>query len=370
MREGHCWRRGPPNGAGFASLSVGGAVETVGTAHGVLALSNRSGSTQRRSGVAHRQAGLLAVAGLLAAAGLVTFQGTVTWLEQSLRASMPDLPAIDISARLLEREPVPITVTAAWMKVPFMATTGELRTDPTLWRRMHFDDWDSVPMPLRNQGLDAMLNRYADLLASPSTWDTMQPEDWDEVPQPIRALAFRHMAEYWSGYYGLGTEHDIPGGTMADTLSALIMSESWFDHRAVNVNRSGSRDIGVGQAAECSRERMIALHQAGLVDVLLNDEDYFDPWKSTRFVALWMGFLLDEAGGDLDLAIRAYNQGGARARRGEGAEYLESTKRRLHHFIRNEGAAGAWSHLWKRDRELTAASRPWLTPQTPPSIAD
>ena len=38
----------------------------------------------------------------------------------------------------------------------------------------------------------------------------MGAADWDVVPQPICALAFRHMAEYWSGDYRVDAEHGIP----------------------------------------------------------------------------------------------------------------------------------------------------------------
>jgi hypothetical protein len=127
------------------------------------------------------------------------------------------------------------------------------------------------------------------------------------------------------------------------------------------VNRWGNRDLGVAQAADCTRTRMIALYDAGVVDVRFEDEDYFDPWKGTRFVALWVGLLLDEVHGDLEMAVRAYHRGSARALRGEGTEYLEAMKRRLHRFVRNEDRRGAWDYVWNRDRVLTAQSRPWLS---------
>lgn len=82
---------------------------------------------------------------------------------------------------------------------------------------------------------------------NPRVWDGMDAEDWDQVPQPMRTLAYRQMVAYWAGYYDVGARYKLLPGVVADTLAAIVMSESWFDHRVLLVNRDGTRDIGLAE---------------------------------------------------------------------------------------------------------------------------
>jgi hypothetical protein len=171
-------------------------------------------------------------------------------------------------------------------------------------------------------------------------------------------MAYIQMVKYWSGYYQVGTRFGLPRGTVTNTMNAIVMAESWFEHRGSHTNPGGDRDIGLGGSSEYCRRTIQRLARDGAIDFTLEEHDYFDPWQATRVVAVWFELMLQEANGDLELAVRSYNRGWPLARRGEGEVYLANVKRLRRRYIRNEDGSPAWHSLFDRARneELATAA--------------
>jgi hypothetical protein len=296
-----------------------------------------------------------AVVLLLLAAGA----GALYWWMDRAAGRVPGVAEIDLYPLFVDTTPVSVRFVVGGFTVERRVTADDILHDVLLWQRMRLPDWNAVPEALRRRGLANMLARYRRALTDPTAWDRMSAADWDLIPQPMRTVAYRHMVAYWAGYYDVGGAYGLAPGLVADTLAAIVMTESWFEHRAVLVNHDGSRDLGLGQASDYARTRLRQLHERGEADASFTDDEYVNPWKATRFVALWMSIMLDETDGDFDAAVRAYNRGVARAGDERGAAYLDLVRQRLDRFIRNRDAPPAWTLVWTQARALEREAWPW-----------
>lgn len=284
-----------------------------------------------------------AIAVWLLAAGLAGF----FYLDRRVRepVALPAVGDVDIFASLFDVRPVTVTTTTAWQKTTVTLPRYRFLEDRSVWLRMHFDDWDLLPGDLRAEGLGRMIDTFGRYAVTPEVWPAMTAEDWDWLPQPIRAMAFVSMVEHWVGFYAVGEGFDLDRAEVMRTVKAIAMSESWFDHRAFLINKDGSVDIGIAGASGYARDVIRRWHERGLCDFTAADADYYNPWVATRFLAFWFQVMLEEADGDLTLAVRAYNWGIGRARSGNGEEYLAAIRRRRSRFFVGPSGSFTWRLL-------------------------
>ena len=118
---------------------------------------------------------------VLPAVGLV-------WLRHSLETTPPIVRPPDLLSAFFDTTPVTVVFTFEGEHVLRHTTAHDIRSNPTLWRHMRLAEWNTVPDPLRREGLDRMLARYRGILMNPRVWDGMDAGDWDLVPQPMRTL--------------------------------------------------------------------------------------------------------------------------------------------------------------------------------------
>ena len=302
----------------------------------------------RRSTRRSRLAGALLAGSFVAASAAVAYAATI----HVLAAERPPLPPRLLAQRLpADAQLIALTLTRNWKKVTVERSIGEVTWRPSIWREMHFDDWDRLPADIRRRGLTRMRYRFASVAAGPIAWSTMDAADWDAVPQPIRMVVFPLLIEYWVDEHGTGRDFCLPSDLLVDTVSAIVMAESWFEHRADVVNQWGNRDMGLGQCSNRCRRDLGEMADAGLIDFKLGDEDYLNPWYSTWAAVVWFGLELARAGGDVDLAIRAYHRGFEAAAKGDGEEYLNNVQRlRRKYFGQKPERSPTWQQLaaWAR----------------------
>jgi hypothetical protein len=296
--------------------------------------------------------------------GVVAIVSTAGGLYLYRRVNEPVIPPpvgdLDVFASLFDVRPVTVRTTIAWEKLTETVPRWRFLADRTIWLRMHFEDWDQLPADLRAEGLGRMLDRYGRYAVTPALWTVMTADDWDQVPQPIRAMAFVSMIEHWVQFYAVGEGFDLDQDEVLRTVKAIAMSESWFDHRSFLLNTDGSVDIGIAGASAYARRVIRRWSDSGRIDFSFEDGDYFNPYNATRFLAFWFQAMLEEADGDLPLAIRAYNWGIGRARAGFGAEYLDAVERRRRRYFNGPSGSFTWRLLSQFRRENLPPGMPAL----------
>ena len=295
---------------------------------------------------------LLSVLACTVLAGVLSGSVWVHRFATSAEAPAP-VPAPSPLTALSNVAPIPITITTpAWTKVREIVTVDQLHTDHRLWRQMHFGDWDGVSVAYRETALKAMIRAHADLFRGPDRWRTMTAADWDDIPQPIRAMVYLRMIWHWAAMERVGVEFNLNPEKVALTIGAIVMAESWFEHRAINVNPWGNRDFGLAQCSDFCRAEIAAMIARCELLFRPTDADYFNPWIATRIATVWFRRELRNANGDLDLAARAYHRGIDQALDEKGDVYIARVQQLRDRYIRAQGPSETWRFLVREIRAL------------------
>ena len=267
----------------------------------------------------------------------------------------PAVSPPDLASALADATPVTVTITtASWARETVTVTADAVRSDRSLWRQMHLGDWDRVATPLRERALDTMLVGYARVLRR-STWRHMTTADWDIVPQPMRAAAYLRMVHHWTAVRSVGAEFGLSTTQVAQTVAAIVMAESWFEHRAFNENPYGNRDLGLAQCSDYCRRTVAEMAAAGELPFSPTDADYLDPRIGSYIATIWFERELRRTEGDVALAIRAYHRGLDAAMDEKGDAYLAKVERLRDQYVRTQRASPSWAYL--TTRIATAALR-------------
>lgn len=313
----------------------------------------RHGHAPRRSG----PAGVPNRAGVWARRTAITVAVLVLGIERMVGFAAPALKtywgvpppappaAISPYELLVDLRPVSFTMTVNWNKVRLTSTAEHLASNPMFWRNMYFDDWDRLPADLRQTALSRMTARHRRVAAGPQVWSRMSAADWDLVPQPLRAVVFPRMIEHWAEAYSVTNIYHLDPEHVIDTLNAIMMAESWFEHRGINVNEWGNKDLGLGGCSNRCRRILAEMSEAGDLDFALSEEDYFNPWHATRALVVWFGLELIRSDGDIDLAVRAYHRGFKAAAGGDGLEYLSNVNRLRARYFTGDLSSPTWVAL-------------------------
>jgi Transglycosylase SLT domain len=153
---------------------------------------------------------------------------------------------------------------------------------------------------------------------------------------------------HWTETRAVGAEFALSPTHVAQAIAAIVMAESWFEHRAFNVNRYGNRDLGLAQCSDYCRRTIAAMAAAGELPFSPSEADYFDPRIGSYIATVWFERELRRADGDVSLAIRSYHRGLRAAMDEKGDLYLSKVERLRDRYIRTQGASPSWAYLTAR----------------------
>jgi len=177
--------------------------------------------------------------------------------------------------------------------------TYQLLYNETVWKDMFWKEWDALPLNIMQRAVDKQFADYS-IYLHPSQWKSMNSEEWDDVPGVIKLGAFLKMIEIESietklTDYFLGSELSAK-----QVMAGIILTESFMFRNAV-----WNDDKGLTQISPYAKNKL-----KNYPDFKhLKKIDLFNPYVAIKAGTKWFKNALEDANGNLDIAISAYNTG-------------------------------------------------------------
>ncbi len=223
-------------------------------------------------------------------------------------------------------------------------SSNNLLNDSSLWRMLLPESLDPLPEDLRNRIIEKQFSGLEKIFEE-DTWKNMSANDWDEIPRITRMTAFLKMAVNKAKKYDLQKNSNLPD--IDKWFAAIIVQESYLDHRAINYNFSSKKastktyvesteledklkylsevnvvsekkyvskainknyngaDLGLGQHSDFARKYLRSKKEFRNI----SDEQFFNPDSALDAAAFYYLNELIDCKKNVKLAIKAYNVG-------------------------------------------------------------
>jgi hypothetical protein len=138
------------------------------------------------------------IVGVLTLSLTCTVLGRV-WFYGPTDLILPYVKPIDPYAAMFDVSSITVTIAAGGERVGWHTTVHDVHTNSALWRRMHLENWNTVPEPLRSEALDLDTAVRAYNRGTPAAHDSLGTEYLHTVRRRLhRFIQNRNAPAAWA----------------------------------------------------------------------------------------------------------------------------------------------------------------------------